>query len=79
MNETLSSEDRRHVRSSRIAVLAAVFTVALGSFAWAEVNTPPAEHASVISAAPASAPTTGPAPEVPNEAVGCGCAEGCRG
>ncbi len=79
MNDTLSPEDRRHVRSSRIAALAAVLTVAVGSFAWAEVNTPPAERPSAISAAPAPAPAADPAPEVSNDELGCGCAEGCRG
>ena len=79
MNDTLSPEDRRHVRSSLIAALAAVFTIAVGPFAWAEVNPPGAERTPVLSAAPASEASAGPAVETPNEVVGCGCAEGCRG
>jgi hypothetical protein len=79
MNPTLTPEDRRHVRTTRIAMLTAVFTIALGSFAWAGVNMPAAERAPEVSAGPASAATAGPAPEVPNETLGCGCAEGCRG
>jgi hypothetical protein len=76
MNETLSPEDRRHVRTSLTASLAVVFTLVLGSFAWAGVNPPAAEasaspRATVSSAAPAAAD------ESQNVMVGCGCAEGC--
>jgi hypothetical protein len=78
MNDTLSIEDRRHVRTSLIASLAVIFTLLLGTFAWAGVNPPSAEPASPsISAAPAAA-GSGSTAET-NEMAGCGCAEGCAG
>ena len=45
MIETLSLEDRRHVRTSRIASLAVVFTFLVCPLAWAGVNPPAAERA----------------------------------
>lgn len=79
MNETLSSEDRRHVRASLLAGLAAMLTIALGSFAWAEVNPAAAERTSTISAPAAAPANASPAVDAQEAAVGCGCAEGCRG
>jgi hypothetical protein len=77
MNETLSTEDRRHVRTSLIASLAVAFTLLLSTLAWAGVNPPGAQPAPTISAAPA-ATGSGSAADA-NEMVGCGCAEGCAG
>ena len=75
MNDTLSIEDRRHVRTSLMASLAVVFTLLLSTFAWAGVNPQNAERpVPSISAVPAA---TGSGPAVANEMVGCGCAEGC--
>lgn len=78
MNDTLSMEDRRHVRTSLIASLAVVFTLLLSTFAWAGVNPPSGEgSAPSISSVPA-ATGSGSAADT-NEMVGCGCAEGCAG
>ncbi len=80
MKNSLSREDRRTVRSSLVAALAAAFTIALGSFAWAQVNTAAAERgtAVVVSApAPASAPAKDDNPDTSAYDIGCGCAEPC--
>lgn len=76
MNEPLSPEDRRHVRTALTASLAVVFTLVLGSFAWAGVNPPRAESRvpSLVAAAPVA---QGEAEETTNETLGCGDAEAC--
>ena len=76
MNETLSPEERRHVRNSLIASLAVVFTFVLSSFAWVGANPPDAESRvpSLVAAAPAA---QGEAEETTNETLGCGDAEAC--
>jgi hypothetical protein len=76
MNEALSADDRRHVRTSLIASLAVVITLLLSTFAWAGVNPPAAEgRVPTLTAAAPAAP--GAAEEGQNTMVGCGCAEGC--
>ena len=76
MIETLSLEDRRHVRTSLIASLAVVFTFLVCPLAWAGVNPPAAERAiPAVSAATAAAAAA--ADENQNETLGCGCAEAC--
>ena len=74
----LSREDHRHVRASLIAVLAAAFTIAFGTFGFAQVESPSADRAPALSSAPPAAASASPAEETTNESVGCGCAEGCR-
>jgi hypothetical protein len=76
MIETLSTEDRRHVRTSLVATLAVVFTFLLCPLAWAGVNPPAAEQAAPSTSAVPAAAESGSAVEN-NEMVGCGCAEGC--
>jgi hypothetical protein len=76
MNETLSSEDRHHIRTSLIASLAFVFTLLLGTFAWAGGTLPAGEtRLPSLSAAIPAAP--GASEEPSNATVGCGCAESC--
>ena len=83
MDNTLKFKDRRHARLSLIADLTAVFMIALGTFAWAEVNPAAAERtertatiASVPAPAASEAPVS-PASETWNDDGGCGCAEAC--
>jgi hypothetical protein len=78
MNDTLSLEDRRHVRTSLIASLAVVFTLLLSTFAWAGVNAPSGEPPAPSISAARAADGSGSAADT-NEMVGCGCAEGCAG
>jgi hypothetical protein len=76
MKDTLSREDRRHLRSSLAASLAVVFALPLSTFAWAGVNPPSSEQpAPAAASAPADPGAGGDA----NEMLGCGCAEGCAG
>ncbi len=77
MKETLSSEDRRHVRSSLIASLSVVFTLMLSTFAWAGVNPPAAEGSGFTITAAAATPANGGTSEAEVADVGCGCAEPC--
>ncbi len=79
MNDTLSPEDRRRAATSLVAAFAAAFTIALGSFAWAEVNSPAAERTPTLSAAPAAPASASPAADTSAAPLGCGCAEGCKG
>ncbi len=76
MNETLSPEDRRHVRTSLTASLAVVFTLVLSSFAWAGAN-PPAAGSRGPALATAAPVVQGAAEETTNESLGCGCDEAC--
>ena len=76
MKSPLSSEDRRHVRTSLVAALAFVATFLSSSFAWAGGNAPTARAAS-LEAAPAATVALGAAEETPNDNLGCGCAEAC--
>jgi hypothetical protein len=75
MNETLSADDRRHVRTSLITSLAFVFTFLLSGYAWAASTGPKAGGATSVKAAAAAPGTSGPAVE--ESEPGCGCAESC--
>jgi hypothetical protein len=76
MNETLSNEDRRHIRTSLLASLAFISTLLLGSFAQAGGKLPSGEtRGPSLSAAIPAAP--GASEETSNATMGCGCAESC--
>jgi hypothetical protein len=93
MNETLSADDRRHVRTSLIAILAVFFTLLMGAvdyvsaldrpfveqFALAGANETAAARESFATSAAAAVPanTDAGAAAATNEMAGCGCAEGC--
>jgi len=93
MNESLSADDRRHVRTSLIASLAVFFTLLMGTldyvsaldrpfveqFALAGANEPAAAKESYAISAAAAVPASAEAGTAAhtNEMVGCGCAEGC--
>lgn len=93
MNDKLSSEDRREVRTSLIATLAVFFTLLIGTLdhlsaldkpfaeqvAWASANESGAEQeAPAISAAAAvPASTDTGAADVADVDPGCGSAEPC--
>jgi hypothetical protein len=93
MNETLSADDRRHVRTSLIASLAVLFTLLMGildyvsaldrpfveQFALAGANQTAAAPQSLATSAAADVPasTDAGAAAATNEMAGCGCAEGC--
>ena len=90
MNDTLSTEDRRHVRASLIATLAVFFTLLIGTLdhlsasdrpfaeqvAWAGGSETATERETPATSAVRKAGGSGSAVET-NEMVGCGCAEGC--
>ena len=77
MDNTLEFRDRRHARLSLVADFTAIFMIALGTFAWAEVNPPAAERTATIAAAPAQAGSQASVAETSNDDVGCGCSEAC--
>jgi hypothetical protein len=90
MNDQLSTEDRRHVRTSLIATLALFFTLLIGTLdhlsasdkpfaeqvAWAGGSEAATEQATPATSAVPEAAGSSSAVET-NEMVGCGCAEGC--
>lgn len=76
MSETLTSEDRRHIRKSLIASMAFVFTLLLSGVASAGGRLPAGEPS--LSSVSASVPVAqGAAEESSNATLGCGCAESC--
>jgi hypothetical protein len=93
MNETLSADDRRHVRTSLIASLAVLFTLLMGmldyvsaldrpfveQFALAGANETAAARQSFAASTAAAVPASANAGAAAdtNEMAGCGCAEGC--
>lgn len=80
MNEALSADDRRHVRTSLTASFAFVVTFLLGGVAWAGANAPaasPVDSRATAAAAPATSGAWAASDESPNTMVGCGCAEAC--
>jgi hypothetical protein len=76
MNETLSVEDRRNVRTTLAVTVAFVCALALSPFAWAGVNPPAAETRGPSLSSPAPV-LQGMAEETMNESLGCGCDEAC--
>ena len=75
MNESLSADDRRHVRTSAIASLAFVLSFLLSGFAWAGSTEPKKGEDRPAAAATAIPAENGPAPE--QGSLGCGCDEAC--